>query len=135
MDSVKTELRQAELAQRQIEFDLNLATESFENPDQLLLTPSKLVNSQPGLRRLREGLANASIASSELLGRYTEKHPLVIASLQAVSQIREQLRHELGLSVQALTKGSGERRGADSQVKATATNSRKSLGKARCHSG
>src|SRR5690606_24521838 len=79
-------------------------TESFENPDQLLLTPSALVNSQTGLKTLRDGLANATINTSQMRGRYTVSHPLVQTALAAEAHLREQLRNELGLSVQTLSK-------------------------------
>ncbi len=104
LDSIKTELRQAELQHQQVATDLNLAAEAFENPEQLLLTPGKLVNSQPGLKKLREGLADARIVSSQLKGRFTPSHQLVVAAEQTEARIREQLREELGLSVRSLTK-------------------------------
>jgi uncharacterized protein involved in exopolysaccharide biosynthesis len=102
LDTIKTELRQAELELQQIEIDLSLAKDSFEDPDHFLLTPGTLINSQPGLQRLREGIANASIQTGQLRGRYTANHPMVIASLEAESKIRDELRKELGLAVEAL---------------------------------
>lgn len=104
LDASKQELIKAELARQQIEADLETAKATFNAPDQLLLTPTELVNAHPGLKRLREGLAAASIRSSELLGRYTETHPLVIASRATEERIRQQLRKELGISVETLTK-------------------------------
>lgn len=104
LDTIKTELRSAELQLQELQTDLQLASESFENPDQLLLTPSQLVNKHPALRRLREGLAEANIATSQLQGRFTPHHPLVEASLEAEVKIREQLRRELGLAVETLEK-------------------------------
>ncbi|MEZ6078859.1 MAG: hypothetical protein R3C56_25240 [Pirellulaceae bacterium] len=106
LDAIKAELRQAELQLHQIQIDLKLAIESHQNPDQLLLTPSTLVNSQAGLKTLRDGLASATIATSQMKGRYTSTHPLVVASLQAETNIREQLRNELELSIQTLSKDS-----------------------------
>ncbi len=104
LDAIKSELRQADLQLQQIEIDLKLAIASHQKPDQLLLTPSSLVNSQAGLKTLRDGLANATITTSQMKGRYTSTHPLVIASLQAETNLREQLRNELGLSIQTLSK-------------------------------
>ncbi|QDV25094.1 GumC family protein [Aureliella helgolandensis] len=104
LDAIKSELRQAELARQQISSDLNLAIESYENPDQLLVAPSNLLNSQPGLKRLREGLADATITTSQLKGRYFEVHPKVISALETEQRIRDQLRQELSLSVETLRK-------------------------------
>ncbi len=106
LDAIKSELRQAELQLQQIEVDLKLAIESHQNPDQLLLTPSSLVNSQAGLKTLRDGLANATITTSQMQGRYTSTHPLVVASVQAETNLREQLRDELRLSILTLKKDS-----------------------------
>lgn len=104
LDTIKSELRNAELAVQQTETDLQLAKDSYQNPDQLMLTPSSLVNSQAGLKTLRDGLANATINTSQLQGRYTQSHPLVIAALEAEANLREQLRIQLGLSIQTLSK-------------------------------
>ncbi len=104
LDTIKTELRQAELQLQQLQTDLNQAADSFENPDQLLLTPSSLVNSQAGLKTLRDGLANATITTSQLQGRYTPEHPLVVAALEAEAKMRQQLRSELGTAAQTLGK-------------------------------
>ncbi len=106
LDTIKTELRQADLQLQQLKTDLQLAVDSYRNPDELLLTPSSLVNSQAGLKTLRDGLAAATINTSQMRGRYTDTHPLVQAALQSETNLREQLRNELGLSIQTLTKDS-----------------------------
>lgn len=104
LDSIKAELRSAELQHQQVKIDLALAEESFADPDQLLVAPSSLINSHAGLRKLREGLADATIASSQLRGRYTSVHPRVIAAVEAEAKLRDQLRIELGRSVESLRK-------------------------------
>lgn len=104
LDTIKVELRQAELELRQIQVDLEMSRESFEDPTQLLMTPSKLVNASPGLRKLREGLSAASLEASFLKGRFTDEHPLVIAAVDTENQIKSQLRQELGNAVATLTK-------------------------------
>lgn len=103
LDAVNNELRAAELEKSRIESDLEIARESFQNPEQILQTPTQLVNSQPGLKRLREGLAAASIVTSELRSKYTMSHPSVIASIATEEKIRKELRNELGTSVKTLT--------------------------------
>ncbi len=102
LDMVKIEIRQAEMQLAELNVDLRTALESFQHPDKLLLTPSKLMNSHPGLKQLREGLAAATIATSQLRGRYTDAHPSVRTAVEAETQIRQQLRAELGLAVETL---------------------------------
>ena len=104
LDAVKKELLAAELEIQQLSVDLATAKESFNDPNQLLLTPTKLVNTRPGLKKLREGLSQAVIASSQLAGRFTPTHPLVVASRETEEKIRSQVRAELGNSVETLTK-------------------------------
>ncbi len=104
LETIKSELRQVELQLHQLQLDLGLAKESFEDPDHLLLTPSRLVTNQPGLKKLREGLADAKIATSGLKGRFTEANAIVIVAMQTEESIREQLREELGLAIQTLVK-------------------------------
>lgn len=104
LDAVRKELLAAELTIEQLSVDLKTAKESFDDPNQLLLTPTKLVNTSPGLKKLREGLSQSKIASSQLEGRFTKNHPLVAASKEAETRLRAQIRAELGNSVETLTK-------------------------------
>ncbi len=101
LDSVKSELRQAETQLRQMTLDLELAEKAFASPEQLL-SPNSLVNSQSGLKKLSEGLADARLNASQLQGRFTENHPLVVAALKAEREIQVRLREELGLARQTL---------------------------------
>ncbi len=101
LDSVKSELRQVEAQYQQMKLDLELAEKAFASPEELL-SPNTLVNSQPGLKKLREGLADARINASQLQGRFTEQHPLVIAAFKAEQEIQVRLREELGLARQAI---------------------------------
>ncbi|MEZ6133979.1 MAG: hypothetical protein R3C53_03615 [Pirellulaceae bacterium] len=103
LDSIKAEMRSVEVQLHQLATDMKLAHNSFDDPDQLLVTPSRLVTSQAGLLKLREGLAAAKIKTSDLKGRFTEKHPIVLAALETEGRLREQLREELGLAIQTLT--------------------------------
>lgn len=104
LDSIKAELRAAELQDQQLEINLKMANDSFNNPDELLLAPTSLLNDNPGLKKLREGLADASIRSSELRGRYTITHPLVASAMETEKRIRDQMRIELGAAVESLNR-------------------------------
>lgn len=101
LDSVKAELRQAESQLLQMTFDRELAENAFSSPEKLL-NPNSLISSQPGLKKLREGLADARLNASQLEGRFTGQHPLVVAALKAEQEIEVRLREELGLARQSL---------------------------------
>lgn len=101
LDNVKAELRQAETQLQQVKLDLELAEQAFASPEELL-SPNSLVNSQPGLKKLREGLADARLNASQLQGRFTAQHPLVLAALKAEQEIQVRMRNELGMARQSL---------------------------------
>jgi succinoglycan biosynthesis transport protein ExoP len=66
-----------------------------EDPQQLIATPNSLLTSQPALRRLKDGLIDAQIATSKLGGTRSADHPRVRAALEAEQQIRSDLHGEL----------------------------------------
>lgn len=102
LDSLKRELQTVELEHQEVQAELALAQESFKNPDRLLAAPAKLLARNPGMLKLREGLAEAVITTSQLRGKYTLKYPSVIAARDTETKIRDQLRSELGIAVATL---------------------------------
>ncbi len=102
LDALKAEIRAAEHQHQLLLTDLNLLRETLEKPMQLMVAPSNLLNSQPGLKRLREGLADSQLSLSFLQGRYSDSHPQVIAAMNARKQIETKLQRELVLSVQSV---------------------------------
>ncbi len=96
-----SELRQAETANRNERELQTLLTAAAADPQQLLSTPNRLLESQPALRRLKEGLIDAQIRSSQLLGSMSRMHPQVRSSLDA----EEEIRRHLNTEVQSALKG------------------------------
>ncbi len=72
-----------------------------QDPRELLATPNRLLESQPALRRLKEGLIDAQLRTSQLLGTMKMDHPQVISARAAETEIRQQLFSEL----EAATRG------------------------------
>lgn len=103
LDAVKNELHQAQLHMRQLVLDLELADQALASTDQML-GPNSIVNSQPGLKKLREGLADARIHAAQLQGKFTQDHPLVIASIKAERGLESRLREEYELARVSLAK-------------------------------
>jgi uncharacterized protein involved in exopolysaccharide biosynthesis len=98
-DQIRNEIRQAELARQSLLADKELLMKAADDPNSLMVAPGALLSSQPGLKRLREGLVDAQINGSQLSGRFTENHPLVNASQTAQSTIAKRLLQELKASV------------------------------------
>ena len=99
IDQIKSELRTGETQQQQLLNDINLIKNAIADPSDFLVTPSELVNTQPGLKKLREGYADAQISASQLSGRFTEQHPIFIAAKTSQLSIRERLIDELQASL------------------------------------
>ena len=72
------------------------------DPEALLGTPTNLLESQAALKRLKDGLVDAQLRTSELRGKMSPGHPRVQAAIQAEKAVRQNLRGELGTALQGL---------------------------------
>lgn len=99
---VRNELRQARIAGQAIEEQLRVLVEAQQAPDTLLAAPRGLLESQPALRRLKDGLVDAQLRTAQLRGKMTPDHPEVRAAREAEDAIGRQLRDEAGEAVAAL---------------------------------
>jgi succinoglycan biosynthesis transport protein ExoP len=101
-DQIKNELRQTEQTLQQLQSDRELLHKAIEDPASFVIAPSALLNSQPGLKRFREGLVDAQLSASQLSGKFTEEHPLVIASNSAQNTIVQRFSRELRASIESI---------------------------------
>ncbi len=99
---VRDDLRAARAAQVAREQQLALLEAAADDPDALLSTPNELLQSQPALQRLKEGLVDAQLRTAQAMGRMSEDHPLARAALAAEDEIRAKLRQELTAATQVL---------------------------------
>ncbi len=102
LNQVKTELRQARSAHEANGQLRQLLLQAADDPDKLLATPSRLLESQPGLRRLKEGLVDAQLHTSSLRGKMSDDHPLVVAALRAQSEVRQNLHAEISSALRGV---------------------------------
>lgn len=102
LDQIKNEIRQAEISRQTLLADRELLVRATEDPSSFIVAPGAVLNSQPGLKRLREGLVDAQLNGSQLTGRYTENHPLVNASQAAQSSIVRRFLQELKASISSV---------------------------------
>ncbi len=98
IDQIMSEIRNAQAALDQLLADQRLLDEALANPTAYVVAPGSLLNSQPGLKKLREGLADAQLNTSELRGKFTDAHPLVIAANEAQTTIERRLYNSLEAS-------------------------------------
>jgi polysaccharide biosynthesis transport protein len=66
---------------------------------QLLAAPNQLLESQPALRRLKDGLIDAQIQTAQLKGRMNDAHPLVQAARESEKEIGRHLHDELAIAI------------------------------------
>lgn len=96
------ELRQARVNQNVSRQVAELLAEAQKNPTALLAAPAIVFESQPALRRLKDGLVDAQLRTASLLGGMTPGHPLVMASRQAENLIHEEIVREVKIAARSV---------------------------------
>ncbi len=99
LDQAKTELRQAVISREALVADREMLIKATKDPTSFIVAPGAVLNSQPGLKRLREGLVDAQLSGSQLAGKFTDDHPSVVASYSAQSSIVKRFVQELTASI------------------------------------
>ena len=99
LNQIKNDLRNARSTHTAQQQQLELLLAASKDPATLVATPNRLLESQPGLRRLKEGLIDAQLRVAELMGKMNEVHPDVRAALTAEAEVRENLYRELESSI------------------------------------
>ncbi len=95
INQLKSELRQADSSLESLRNLHQLLIAAGKDPDQLVATTARLLESQPALRKLREGLVEAQLYTAKLRGDRSDIHPAVIAAKRAEERVREDLFAEL----------------------------------------
>lgn len=99
---LETELRKARLDQSNYESLFHLLSASRVDQGRLLATPSRLFDSQPSLKRLKEGLVDAQLRSAQLAGSMSEEHPKLQAAREAEQEIGRHLHEELAIALRGV---------------------------------
>ena len=99
---LETELRTYRAAQRTTEELLQLLTAAQADPGRLLASPLRLLESQPALRRLKDGLVDAQLRTAKLQGTMSEAHPQVQAAQAAEQEISKHLHDEIAIAIKGL---------------------------------
>ena len=81
---------------------LGLLKAAQDDPGRLLATPNRLLESQPALQRLKNGLVDAQLQTAQLGGRMSDEHPLVQAAHEAEQGISRHLHSELAIAIRGL---------------------------------
>jgi uncharacterized protein involved in exopolysaccharide biosynthesis len=99
---IANELRVQKAAVKSNEELLTLLTQAQDDPGRLLASPGRLLESQPALKRLKEGLVDAQLLTAKLLGNMAPEHPQVKAAKAAEQEISDHLHDELAIAVRGV---------------------------------
>jgi uncharacterized protein involved in exopolysaccharide biosynthesis len=99
---IRTELRVARSNHRTSKELLTLLKHAQHDQGQLLAAPNQLLDSQPALRRLKDGLVDAQINTAQLKGRMSDEHPLVKAARESEEEIGRHLHQELAIAIRGV---------------------------------
>lgn len=102
LNQIKTDLRQVRTASEADLEQLKLLETARHDPDRLIATPNRLLETQPALRRLKDGLVDAQLRTAQLLGKMSDLHPEVLAAKSNEGIVQQQLHAELEQAVGGL---------------------------------
>lgn len=97
--AIDAERRQYADRRRQNEALLTELQAAQSDPARLLATPDALLNSQPALRRLKNGLVDAQLVVARTAGTRTANHPLVVSARHAQEAVQRELVQELPTAI------------------------------------
>src|SRR5215472_1839048 len=81
---------------------LRLLQATQEDPQQLVVAPASLLESQPTLGQFKQGLVEAQLRASVLAGTVTEGHPQLVVARQAEQDIKRVIFREVAAAVRGL---------------------------------
>ena len=99
---IETDLRTFQLQQAANTHLRTVLVSAQNDPSQLLATPNPLLESQPALRRLKDGLVDTQLLTAHLTGRMSKTHPDVQTAVAAERQIARQLQAEIEVAVRGI---------------------------------
>ncbi len=102
LNQIKNDLRSARSNRTAQQQQLEILRAASQDPETLVATPNRLLESQPGLRRLKEGLVDAQLRVASLMGKMNPAHPDVKAALAAEAEIRQNLYRELDTTIRGI---------------------------------
>ena len=101
-EEIRNQLRETKTAEKTNAELLVVLREAQNDPGRLIATPNQLLESQPGLKRLKDGLIDAQLNTAKLLGTRSADHPLVVSARYSEEEIGRHLHDELALAIRGL---------------------------------
>lgn len=102
LTQIKNDLRAAKITQQEKQEQLKYLRSARQDVAQVVAMPNRLLESQPSLKRLKDGLVDAQLRTAELSGTMSKDHPKVQAAIQAEQEVLADVREELEVATRAL---------------------------------
>jgi polysaccharide biosynthesis transport protein len=99
INEMDQELRQAHQAIDANQELLSMLNLSKADTKSLVAAPNRLLEAQPVLRRLKDGLVDAQLRTAQLSGNLTDQHPSVMTAKIAEQEIESHVRGEINSAI------------------------------------
>jgi polysaccharide biosynthesis transport protein len=97
-EDIRSQLRENASAAKVNQELLGVLVKAEDDSGRLVTTPNRLLESHPSLRRLKDGLIDAQLRTSALMGTMSAEHPRVRAAKEAEEEIGRNLHEELAIA-------------------------------------
>ncbi|HEV7279392.1 MAG TPA: Wzz/FepE/Etk N-terminal domain-containing protein [Pirellulaceae bacterium] len=95
LNQIRAEVRQLE-SDRTAKEELRKILEAAKaEPERFVATPNRLLEAQPALRRLKDGLVDAQLRRAALVGKLNPEHPELLSAIAAESETKRNVLREL----------------------------------------
>lgn len=102
LEEINRDMQAAELELERSQALHQLLLAGAEDPQRLLVSGEELLASQPSLQRMKDGLIDAQLRSSELAGTVTKEHPKLRAAITAEQEIKRRMQQEMASVILAM---------------------------------
>ncbi len=102
ISDMEHELREARQSVEANQELLQVLTASKSDTGSLTAAPNRLLEAQPVLRRLKDGLVDAQLRTAQLAGNMTDEHPQVMAAKISEQEIAAHVRSEIDSAVRGV---------------------------------
>ncbi len=113
VSEIENELRQVRATSKGNRQMLEILRDAETDPSRLVAAPNRLLEAQPALRRLKDGLVDAQIRTATLQGKMSADHPEVLSAKESESQVAQRLHNELATAIRSIE---GESRLDDNRI-------------------
>lgn len=102
LNQIKNELRTAKAAYQDKQEQLKYLQAMRGDPQEFVAMPGRLLESQPTLKQLKEGLISSQLRTAELAGTMSKDHPRVQAAIAAEKEVVADLKKEIAIAIRGL---------------------------------